>query len=222
MTSNLYGGPGGRRAGRRPRPPPRVDVLALQELTPGGARRGSTGRACARCFAVPRRSSRAPGGSGNGSSAARPRAAARRRLGAPARAGRRRRPRRRSRSRSASAWCTRSRRWAARRVAAAGARTCASCRRRAGRRRRSSPATSTRRSITALPRAVLDRGWQDAGAEVGKGLRPTWPVGRRVLGLAIDHVLVERGATPSGRVQRPRDPRAPITAPSSHGSPGPS
>ena len=38
-------------------------------------------------------------------------------------------------------------------------------------------------------RGVLDRGWQDAAAETGEGLRPTWPVGRRVLGLAIDHVL---------------------------------
>jgi endonuclease/exonuclease/phosphatase family metal-dependent hydrolase len=42
-------------------------------------------------------------------------------------------------------------------------------------------------------RAVLDRGWQDAAAEAGKGLRPTWPVGRRILGLAIDHVLVSPG-----------------------------
>lgn len=39
-------------------------------------------------------------------------------------------------------------------------------------------------------RSVLDRGWQDAAAEVGEGLRATWPVRRRVLGLAIDHVLV--------------------------------
>ena len=41
-------------------------------------------------------------------------------------------------------------------------------------------------------RAVLDRGWQDAAAEAGKGLEPTWPVDRRVLGLTIDHVLVSR------------------------------
>lgn len=38
-------------------------------------------------------------------------------------------------------------------------------------------------------RGVLDRGWRDAAGEVGEGLRPTWPVGRRV-GLHIDHVLV--------------------------------
>ena len=44
---------------------------------------------------------------------------------------------------------------------------------------------------------MLDRGWQDAAAEVGDGLRATWPVERRVLGLAIDHVL----ASPALRVR---------------------
>jgi endonuclease/exonuclease/phosphatase (EEP) superfamily protein YafD len=39
-------------------------------------------------------------------------------------------------------------------------------------------------------RSVLERGWQDAGAGLGEGLHATWPVERRVLGLAIDHVLV--------------------------------
>lgn len=41
-------------------------------------------------------------------------------------------------------------------------------------------------------RQVLDRGWQDAAAEAGDGLKPTWPVDRPVLGLAIDHVLASR------------------------------
>ena len=39
-------------------------------------------------------------------------------------------------------------------------------------------------------RQVLDRGWRDAADETGDGLKPTWPVGRRILGLTIDHVLV--------------------------------
>jgi endonuclease/exonuclease/phosphatase (EEP) superfamily protein YafD len=39
-------------------------------------------------------------------------------------------------------------------------------------------------------RRLLDRGWTDAAADVGMGLKPTWPVGRRILGLTIDHVLV--------------------------------
>ena len=42
-------------------------------------------------------------------------------------------------------------------------------------------------------RSLLDRGWTDAADAVGEGLRPTWPVGRRILGLTIDHVLVGGG-----------------------------
>jgi len=42
-------------------------------------------------------------------------------------------------------------------------------------------------------RRVLDRGWRDAADAVGAGLRPTWPVGRRVFGIAIDHVLAGPG-----------------------------
>ena len=38
-------------------------------------------------------------------------------------------------------------------------------------------------------RRLLGRGWRDAGGAAGEGLRPTWPVGRRILGLTIDHVL---------------------------------
>jgi endonuclease/exonuclease/phosphatase (EEP) superfamily protein YafD len=42
-------------------------------------------------------------------------------------------------------------------------------------------------------RAVVDRGYHDAAAELGDGLTPTWPVGRRVLPplFAIDHVLAD-------------------------------
>ena len=47
-------------------------------------------------------------------------------------------------------------------------------------------------------RSVLDRGWQDAAAAVGEGWRAPWPVGRRVLGLAIDHVLASRALTVRG------------------------
>lgn len=48
---------------------------------------------------------------------------------------------------------------------------------------------------TAL-RDVLDRGWRDAAAEAGAGLRPTWnPIGVDTPGppLTIDHVLVGPG-----------------------------
>jgi endonuclease/exonuclease/phosphatase (EEP) superfamily protein YafD len=45
-------------------------------------------------------------------------------------------------------------------------------------------------------RGVLDRGWSDAAAEVGQGLKPTWPVGRRILGLTIDHVLASDALEP--------------------------
>jgi endonuclease/exonuclease/phosphatase (EEP) superfamily protein YafD len=42
-------------------------------------------------------------------------------------------------------------------------------------------------------RALVDRGYDDAAAELGDGLTATWPVGRRVLPplFAIDHVLAD-------------------------------
>ncbi|WP_150238758.1 endonuclease/exonuclease/phosphatase family protein [Nocardiopsis quinghaiensis] len=40
-------------------------------------------------------------------------------------------------------------------------------------------------------RAVLDSGYLDAAEVLGEGLRPTWPSGRPVPGLTIDHVLVD-------------------------------
>ncbi|NYH51492.1 endonuclease/exonuclease/phosphatase (EEP) superfamily protein YafD [Nocardiopsis arvandica] len=39
-------------------------------------------------------------------------------------------------------------------------------------------------------RAVLDSGYLDAAAVLGEGLEPTWPAGR-LTGLTIDHVLVD-------------------------------
>jgi len=41
-------------------------------------------------------------------------------------------------------------------------------------------------------RRVIDRGYVDAAAATGRGLRPTWPVGRVFAPLTLDHVLVER------------------------------
>ena len=42
-------------------------------------------------------------------------------------------------------------------------------------------------------RSVLDRGYEDAAATVGAGLRATWPAGRRLPPpVAIDHVLADR------------------------------
>jgi endonuclease/exonuclease/phosphatase family metal-dependent hydrolase len=41
-------------------------------------------------------------------------------------------------------------------------------------------------------REVLDLGYVDAADAAGAGLKATWPVGRRVPGIAIDHVLVPR------------------------------
>ncbi len=39
-------------------------------------------------------------------------------------------------------------------------------------------------------RRLLDRGYEDAAAELGAGLEPTWPVGgRRRLPVTIDHPL---------------------------------
>jgi endonuclease/exonuclease/phosphatase family metal-dependent hydrolase len=41
-------------------------------------------------------------------------------------------------------------------------------------------------------RRLLDTGYEDAAAEVGAGLRPTWPIGRRMPALVtIDHVLAD-------------------------------
>jgi endonuclease/exonuclease/phosphatase (EEP) superfamily protein YafD len=41
-------------------------------------------------------------------------------------------------------------------------------------------------------RRLLDTGYQDAAAEVGAGLKGTWPHGRRLLPpVAIDHVLAD-------------------------------
>ena len=42
-------------------------------------------------------------------------------------------------------------------------------------------------------RELLDRGYVDAADAAGMGLKPTWPVGRRVFPIAIDHVLVPPG-----------------------------
>lgn len=42
-------------------------------------------------------------------------------------------------------------------------------------------------------RALLDRGYTDAAAQVGKGLVPTWPRGRAIPPIiTIDHILVDR------------------------------
>ena len=49
--------------------------------------------------------------------------------------------------------------------------------------------------VVLVVRLLLDRGWNDAGAAKGRGLQPTWPVGRRILGLTIDHVLFSEGYT---------------------------
>ncbi|MFD6951474.1 MULTISPECIES: endonuclease/exonuclease/phosphatase family protein [unclassified Nocardiopsis] len=43
----------------------------------------------------------------------------------------------------------------------------------------------------ARMRAVLNSGYLDAAEVLGRGLEPTWPSGRLVPGLAIDHVLVD-------------------------------
>lgn len=42
----------------------------------------------------------------------------------------------------------------------------------------------------AAMRGVLDAGYLSSAAVLGEGLEPTWPVGRAVPGVAIDHVLV--------------------------------
>ncbi|APC36988.1 MULTISPECIES: endonuclease/exonuclease/phosphatase family protein [Nocardiopsis] len=42
----------------------------------------------------------------------------------------------------------------------------------------------------AALREVLEAGYLSSAAVLGEGLEPTWPVGRAVPGLAIDHVLV--------------------------------
>ena len=42
-------------------------------------------------------------------------------------------------------------------------------------------------------RRVLDRGYRDAAEVHGRGLRPTWPVRRPMLGITIDHVLFSGG-----------------------------
>ncbi|WP_150252208.1 endonuclease/exonuclease/phosphatase family protein [Nocardiopsis deserti] len=42
----------------------------------------------------------------------------------------------------------------------------------------------------AAMREVLDAGYLSSAAVLGEGLEPTWPVGRAVPGVAIDHVLV--------------------------------
>lgn len=39
-------------------------------------------------------------------------------------------------------------------------------------------------------RRVLDRGYHDAADATGDGLRPSWPVGRRLPPITLDHVLV--------------------------------
>jgi endonuclease/exonuclease/phosphatase family metal-dependent hydrolase len=43
----------------------------------------------------------------------------------------------------------------------------------------------------AAMREVLDAGYLSSAAVRGEGLEPTWPVGRAVPGVAIDHVLVD-------------------------------
>ncbi|MBA3525005.1 MAG: endonuclease/exonuclease/phosphatase family protein [Geodermatophilaceae bacterium] len=52
-------------------------------------------------------------------------------------------------------------------------------------------------------RALLRRGWTDAGATTGRGLVRTWYAGRLVPGLTIDHVLVPRGVAVAGYDVRP-------------------
>lgn len=42
-------------------------------------------------------------------------------------------------------------------------------------------------------RSVLGRGYEDAAARTGNGLAATWPVGRRLLPVTIDHVLFPQG-----------------------------
>ncbi|WP_229686136.1 endonuclease/exonuclease/phosphatase family protein [Longimycelium tulufanense] len=41
-------------------------------------------------------------------------------------------------------------------------------------------------------RALVNQGYRDAAAEVGRGLVPTWPADRLVPLVALDHVLVDR------------------------------
>lgn len=41
-------------------------------------------------------------------------------------------------------------------------------------------------------RDLIGRGYEDAADETGKGLEPTWPVGRHFLPVTIDHVLADR------------------------------
>lgn len=40
-------------------------------------------------------------------------------------------------------------------------------------------------------RELIGTGYEDAAEQLGAGLRPTWPVGRRVLPVTIDHVLAD-------------------------------
>ncbi|HVL30875.1 MAG TPA: endonuclease/exonuclease/phosphatase family protein [Solirubrobacteraceae bacterium] len=44
-------------------------------------------------------------------------------------------------------------------------------------------------------RRLLDRGLYDAADATGAGLRPTWPVGRRLPPLTLDHVVLPAGVT---------------------------
>lgn len=44
----------------------------------------------------------------------------------------------------------------------------------------------------AALRRIVDTGYRDAAEQAGEGLRPTWPVGRLIPPVTIDHVLVDR------------------------------
>lgn len=44
----------------------------------------------------------------------------------------------------------------------------------------------------AALRRIVETGYRDAAEQVGEGLQPTWPVGRLLPPVTIDHVLVDR------------------------------
>ena len=73
-------------------------------------------------------------------------------------------------------------------------------------------------------RELLGRGYRDAGAATGRGLVPTWPVGKAAPPVTIDHVLTSGPVSTSGyRAQRiaGSDHRALLVELSVAGRPGP-
>ena len=188
MTSNLYGGRGDARAVMRLVRRHRVDVLSLQELTPEAVR--ALDAAGARAVLPGRDLAARPGGAGSGLMA-------------------RRRLRFGSGDTAAGAQQPESA------VSGTGVRVKAVHPLPPVSR---AAAARWRRALRALPppragggvgrilagdfnatldhselREVLDRGYVDAADAAGTGLKPTWPVGRRVFPIAIDHVLVPPG-----------------------------